>query len=116
MKIALLSGVLALAIAIVPVAASADGPTDPAMKDAAARARDREAIRQLNLRQLAEVRARDAGYAEGWRGWRAMQVRGDNPSPAGNAEREADYQRKMAEWRRAVALCEGGHHEYCARD
>ena len=57
----------ALVAAMMPVSAWADDPHDPAMRSAAARARDREMIRQLNLRESARVRERDAGYAQGWR-------------------------------------------------
>lgn len=97
----LLSGALALAVLGVPVAALADDPRDPAMRSPEARERDRAMIRELNLRQLEYVRKRDAEYAHGWQAYR------DYP----RAQRE--YQRRMAEWRCAVRLCEDGHYEYC---
>lgn len=111
----------ALVAAMMPAMALADDPDDPAMRSAAARARDRETIRQLNLRELAMVRERDARYAEGWRTYRAD--RGDD---AGYAERSregatsdyarkrAQYERDMARWRRAVAACRAGDYDACA--
>ena len=48
-----------LAAALMPGAALADDPRDPAMRSAAARARDKAIIRQLNLREAARVRERE---------------------------------------------------------
>nr|WP_247718240.1 hypothetical protein [Qipengyuania proteolytica] len=90
-------------IIVLPVAASADDPNDPAMRTKAARERDAAEIRRLNREQLRHVRARDAQYAKGWAATRAS-----------SAARQ-DYERAMAEWRRAVRLCREGRHEYCAR-
>ena len=73
MKSRIVSGALALGFAIVSPAALADDPNDPAMRTAAARARDREIIRQLNLAELRKVRARDARQAQQWRIWREWQ-------------------------------------------
>lgn len=101
MKLKLLAGALALGCTLVPSTAFADDPNDPTMRSAAARARDKAIIRKLNLDQAAYVRARDARQAKGWAAYRAYP-----------AER-ASYERKMAEWRRAVRLCESGRHEYC---
>lgn len=98
-----LTGALALGCLIVPGSALADDPNDPAMKNARARAEDRELTRRLNEAQLRHVRQRDAGYAEGWQAYR------DYPRA------QADHERRMAEWRRAVRLCESGRWEYCAR-
>lgn len=115
------AGALALALALVPVAAQADDPNDPAMRSAAARARDRAMIKKMNENQLAYVRQRDAGYAEGWRAWRdAGEGRqparsGDPRADADYADARADYQRQMAEWRHAVSACRSGQYEYCAR-
>jgi hypothetical protein len=94
---------MALAVVLPSAPAMADDPNDPAMRSAAARERDRAIIRQLNQQELARVRARDAGYSKGWQAYRE--------APA----RQAEHERKMAEWRRAVRLCNSGHHEYCAR-
>lgn len=94
---------LALGAAATSSAALADDPNDPAMRSAAARARDRAIIRQLNLDQAANVRARDAQQAAGWRAYK------DYPA------QRAAHERRMAEWRSAVRLCESGHYEYCAR-
>lgn len=81
----------------------ADDPNDPTMRSAAARAKDRALTRELNMGQLRHVQQRDAGYAKGW------QAQRDYP------RQQAEYERRMAEWRRAVRLCESGRHEYCAR-
>lgn len=106
MKTGLFACALALGIALVPAAASADDPHDPAMRSAAARARDKAIIKRLNQEQLAYVQNRDARYAEGWRASRN--------GPQVNASRQAQYEREMAAWRRAVARCRAGYHEYCA--
>ena len=107
MKHALFAGALALAVTLGSTAALADDPNDPAMRNATARARDRDTIRALNRAQLAKVQARDAGYAEGWRAYRGGDAAHEN------ARRRADYNRQMAEWRRAVAACRAGQYEYC---
>lgn len=107
MKTGLFAGALALGVILVPAAASADDPHDPSMRSAAARARDKAIIKRLNQEQLAYVQNRDAQYAEGWRSYRE----GPQVAPA----RQAQYQRDMAAWRRAVAKCHAGYYEYCAR-
>lgn len=73
MNSAILSGAAALGIALVSSVALADDPNDPTMRTAAARARDHEIIRQMNLAELRKVRARDARQAEQWRIWREYQ-------------------------------------------
>jgi len=73
MKSALMSGAVALGFILVSSAALADDPNDPTMRTAAARARDHETIRQMNLAELRKVRARDAKQAEQWRIWREYQ-------------------------------------------
>lgn len=103
MHIKLLAGALALGLTVVPSVALADDPNDPAMRSAAARARDKAIIRQLNLDQAAYVKARDARQAKGWAAHKAYPAK------------RAAYERELAEWRRAVRLCESGRHEYCAR-
>lgn len=112
-----------LLAAVVPTAALADDPKDPTMRSSAARARDREIIRQLNLEQLAHVRARDARYAEGWRNWRESADHADAVSNYGArayerdradyAEQRARYDRQMAAWRRAVQACRAGDYDAC---
>jgi hypothetical protein len=117
MKPSLLAGALALAVTLSAAPVQADDPNDPAMRSAAARARDRETIRQMNLDQLARVRARDAQYADGWRAYREAHARGEAPAPryrsSRDAERRAIEARRVAEQRRAQALCEDGYNEYC---
>lgn len=106
MHIKLFAGALALGCATVfvaPAPALADDPNDPTMRSAAARAKDKAIIRQLNLDQAAYVKARDARYARGWRAYKAYPAQ------------QAAYERRMAEWRRAVRLCESGRYEYCDR-
>lgn len=107
MKTGLFACALALCIALVPAAASADDPRDPSMRSEAARARDQAIIKRLNREQLATVQNRDAQYAGGWRAWRN--------GPQVNASRQAQYERDMAAWRRAVAKCRAGYRVYCAR-
>ena len=97
-----LAGALALAAAIGSGPAWADDPKDPAMRTKAAREKDAAEIRRLNQQELAAVQQRDAGYAVGWQATR------DYP------RQQADYEQKMAAWRKAVALCNSGHTEYCA--
>lgn len=111
----------ALAGALVPVAAHADDPNDPAMRSAAARARDRAIIRQLNLREAAMVRERDARYAEGWRAAREYAADGGHDARkrdhqramADYSRRRAQYDREMAQWRSAVAACRAGDYSAC---
>ena len=107
MKTGLFACALALGIALVPAAAFADDPRDPSMRSAEARARDQAIIKRLNQEQLATVQNRDAQYAEGWRAWRN--------GPQVNASRQAQYERDMAAWRRAVTKCRAGYREFCAR-
>lgn len=98
-----LAGALALATMLSAVPARADDPNDKSMKSAAARARDAAIIRKLNQDQLRYVQERDARQRAGWEAYRAYP------------QQHADYERRMAEWRRAVEMCEAGYHEYCAR-
>jgi DNA segregation ATPase FtsK/SpoIIIE-like protein len=81
------------------------------MRTAAARARDREQTRQLNLAEQARVRARDAGYAAGWNATRAAG--GADRAAADHAAALDRYERDMAAWRRAVAACNAGDRDAC---
>ena len=65
-----LAGLAALSAAVLTVPALADDPHDPSMRTAAARAKDKAKIREMNLQEAERVRARDAQYAEGWRAYR----------------------------------------------
>lgn len=106
----------ALVAAMMPVAAWADDPHDPAMRSAAARARDREIIRQLNLRESARVRERDARYAQGWRAAQAERryALGDHERAVSDYARDrAQYERDMEAWRRTVAACRAGDYSAC---
>ena len=103
MKLKPFAGALALGAVTVSSLAHADDPNDPSMRSAAARARDQAIIRKLNLDQAAYVKARDARQSVGWQAY--------HEQPA----RQAAYERKLAEWRRAVRACQSGQYEYCAR-
>lgn len=83
--------------------------------------RDREVIRQMNLRELAKVRRRDAQYAQ-----RAQASRSDREDyarrraayQAGMADyhrQQQQYRVRLAEWREAVAACNAGVRSACAR-
>lgn len=116
---------LASVAVLLAVPAAADDPKDPTMRSAAARARDREQIRQLNLAQLAYVRQRDAQYAAGWAAARAgrestseerayaARVREHRRAVADHASAEADYERQMAAWRAQVNACQSGDLSAC---
>jgi len=135
---AYLAGFAMLAAAMVPGYAMADDPNDPAMRSAAARARDRAIIRQLNRDQLAYVQKRDAGYAQGWQNYREgqggaqgrTQARAQSDyedtaydAPAYDARRDGaayeqsrrQYEQDLAAWRHAVSQCRQGNYAYCAR-
>lgn len=99
----LAAGAVVLASVLVASPAAADDPNDPSMKSAKARARDAAIIRQLNQEQLRYVQARDARQRAGWEAYKAYPAQ------------QAAYERRMAEWRHAVKMCESGHYEYCAR-
>lgn len=100
--------VIALFISLlIPVAAQADDPNDPAMRNAAARARDKEITRRNNLNEHARTTARDARYAE--------ERRVSDRAQVDYAAARAQHERDMAAWRRAVAACRSGNHAACAR-
>lgn len=113
----------ALIAATMPTVARADDPNDPTMRSAAARARDHAMIRQLNLNELARTRARDARYASGWQAYREARGSDGGARYVPEAEYEqasqryahdrAQYEQRMAEWRRAVAACHAGDYAAC---
>ena len=122
MKFARSIAAFALAAAPMPAAALADDPNDPAMRDPRARARDAEQIRKLNRDMLDQVQQRDAQYSQGWQAYRDYPQRQAEYQAALAAhqrtvqqfsDNRANYEARMAEWRRAVDLCRSGHHEYC---
>lgn len=119
--------VCAAAVAVMmPAAALADDPRDPAMRSGAARARDSETIRRLNLQELARVQERDARFAEGWRaardGGSSVSVDAQYAGRSRNYERavaaydhdRAIYEQEMEQWQRNVAACRAGHYSVCA--
>lgn len=106
MKLGLSMCIAAACAALVPSVAFADDPRDPTMRTAEARARDRATIKRMNQQQLAYVRERDARMMQNYR-------RARNGGDADYADARADYSRRMAAWRRAVAACNAGRWEYC---
>lgn len=122
MKIGILP-CLALVVSALPVAAFADDPRDVSMRNPAALARDRSATRQLNLKELARVRERDARDAQGWRAARAAhgdanaeyaaRTQYHQRAMADYARDRARYEQDMAQWRRAVAACRAGDYSAC---
>ncbi|WP_298669612.1 hypothetical protein [uncultured Sphingomonas sp.] len=105
----------AMVAALLPGVAHADDPRDATMRSAAARARDSEETRQLNVR---------AGAAITGPRWRTVRARGDDAGYAAAshdhdrdmaryASDRARYEREMAEWRRAVAACRAGDYAAC---
>lgn len=99
----------ALLGALIPAGAFADDPHDPAMKDSAARARDRAIVRRLNMHEDATTRARDARYAQGWQANRQY----NRQDMATYQQSRSNYDQAMAEWRRAVAACRSGDYSAC---
>lgn len=131
---AYLAGLAMMAAALAPGAALADDPHDPAMRSAAARARDKAEIARLNRNQLAYVSKRDAGYAKDWAAYRDAQGAGQGQGQARGARSDYEetaydegsdgaaytqsrrqYERDLAEWRYAVNQCRAGNYAYCAR-
>ena len=110
--------------AMMPTAAFADDPNDPSMRNAAARARDRELTRQLNLEEQASVRERDARATQGWRAARSRDNAAANEYAARSRDHDravanynrsrAQYEQDMAGWRRAVAACRAGDYSACS--
>lgn len=113
----------AIVAALIPAVALADDPRDPAMRSAAARARDREMIRQLNLEESARVRQRDARNAQRWHATRvansdaadeyAARSQDHERAMANYARSRVRYSREMDEWRRAVDACRAGDYSAC---
>lgn len=97
---------LVLGAILQPGIARADDPHDPAMKNVAAKAQDRADTKKLNQGQLAFVGQRDDKTLRTFH-----QAQDDNAKAYAGAR--AEYERKMAAWRRAVAACKAGHTEYC---
>jgi hypothetical protein len=105
-KLGSLACAFVIGAALLPAAARADDPRDLSMRSPAARAQDRAIIRRMNQDQLAYVRKRDAGRMQAFHDARAGR-------DARYADARAEYERKMAAWRRAVAACNAGRRDYC---
>ncbi|WDF73678.1 hypothetical protein [Novosphingobium sp. KACC 22771] len=133
---AYLAGWAMMAAALAPQTALADDPRDPAMRSAAARARDRAEIARMNRDQLAYVRKRDGAYARDWAAYRDAQAPGAGQGRARSdyeetaydegayttgrdgaayAQSRRQYEQDLAEWRYAVNQCRAGNYAYCAR-
>lgn len=119
-SIALRAAVLGLGILGTPVLA--DDPKDPTMQTPEAIARDRAIIRQMNKDMLAQVRKRDAGYAQGWRDYRnAPRAQAEYERRLADYERQNSryandrkrYEQAMADWRRDVRACRAGYYAAC---
>jgi len=83
--------------------------------------RDREIIRQMNLRELAKVRQRDARQSAKERAVRADQAAfarrrvAYEREWAAYEEQRRDYGFRLAAWRRDVADCRAGVRSACER-
>lgn len=113
MKEIVLAGAISLLVLGLPQAAPA--------KSAAEIRRDREIIRQMNERELARVRRRDARYAADARAsradrenyaWRRAAYERDM---AAYARQRRQYRARMAAWRQQVADCNAGVRSACGR-
>ncbi|MBS0283079.1 MAG: hypothetical protein JSS15_01525 [Proteobacteria bacterium] len=105
---------IAIVTAMLPAIAHADDPRDAAMRNAAARAHDSEMTRQLNLKAGVAARAtgqRRVVLAGG--GDYAAAMRAHEDEMARYTRNRAQYERDMAEWRRAVTACHAGDYSAC---
>lgn len=107
---------VAIIAATIPAAAFADDPRDPSMRSADAHARDSEQTRQLNLQAAAANRGpryhvvRPGGYEDADY---VAASRDHDRDMDRYARSRAQYEREMAEWRRAVAACRAGYYDAC---
>lgn len=116
MNYRLIVGALALSVAAVSAPSLADDPKDPLLsKSAAARAKDKAIIRQLNINEMQRVRAQEAQQAQGWQAYREQPARQAEyrAALADHARERAAYEKKMAAWREAVRRCRAGEYRYC---
>lgn len=111
----------AIVAAMVPAIALADDPRDPAMRNAAARARDSAITRELNRQENSRVLkrgvtwrvVRGAGRDEADDGDYAAAVQDHERDMSEYRRSRARYEREMAAWRRAVAACDAGDYAAC---
>ena len=107
---------VAILAASISTAAFADDPRDPAMRNAEAHARDSEQTRQLNMQAAAANQGpryhvvRAGGYEDA--DYSAASREHDRDMDR-YARSRAQYEREMAEWRRAVAACRAGYYDAC---
>ena len=126
MRTHIIIGALAFSVIALPSVALADDPRDPEMQNEQAVALDRAKVRQLNLDMLAQVSARDAGYAAAWKQYEEAKAHEAQHAEAYRirmaaykqeqsryaADRES-YEQAMADWRRDVAACRAGDRSAC---
>lgn len=126
MRTHIIIGALAFSVIALPSVALADDPRDPEMQNEQAVALDRAKVRQLNLDMLAQVSARDAGYAAAWKQYEEAKANEAQHAEAYRnrmaaykqeqsryaADRES-YEQAMADWRRDVAACRAGDRSAC---
>lgn len=118
MKISLLLYGVVVAAAI-PAAALADDPRDPAMRNAAARARDAAQTRELNRQE------NDRVVKRGVRWWTVRRDGTRVPGKGDYAAAVRDYERQMADYDRGRAryeqdmgderACRAGDDDACGR-
>ena len=126
MRTHIIFAALAFGAAALPGAAMADDPRDPEMQSEQAVALDRAKVRQLNLDMLAQVTARDAGYAAAWKQYEEAKANEAQHAEAYRirmaaylqqqsryaADRQS-YEQAMEDWRRDVAACRAGDRTAC---
>ncbi|MEY4239448.1 MAG: hypothetical protein RL339_2049 [Pseudomonadota bacterium] len=116
MRYRLIASAVALSVIAVSAPSLADDPKDPLLsKSAAARAKDKAIIRQLNINEMRRVRAQEAEQAQGWQEYREHPARQAEyrAALADHAREQAAYEKKMAAWREAVRRCRAGDYSYC---
>lgn len=98
------------------------GMTETAMaKSAEWLRRDHEIIRQMNMRELAKVRKREAHYARRNRASRADRAAyarrraAYERDMAAHARQQRHYAIRLAAWRKDVADCRAGVRSACGR-
>jgi hypothetical protein len=116
MRYRLIASAVVLSVIAVSAPGLADDPKDPLLsKSAAARAKDKAIIRQLNINEMRRVRAQEAEQAQGWQAYREQPARQAEyrAALADHARDQAAYEKKMAAWREAVRRCRAGDYSYC---
>ena len=105
-KLGLVVGVCAMALCAFSSPATADDPHDKAMQNAAAHVADSASTKRSNQAELSYVHRRDADSMQSYDGGRVEGA-------TSYARARADYERRLASWRHAVAACTAGQWDYC---